>query len=106
MSESRVSEVIEVKLEASSPAVRQGLEEWFDRHGIHELIEASCDTLDIEEDEIAGYIEAYESGALNLPLLLYSYDRLWVEQLRRALLRDFESSVRWTERSIADELFV
>ncbi len=105
MSESRVDQVIEVKLEAESPATREELEQWLSSHGIHELIEASCDSLDIDEDEIEEYIAAYESGALNLPLLLYSYDRAWVDRLKDALRKKFELRIRWTERAIADELW-
>ncbi len=105
MSESRVSQVIELKLEAASPAVREALEAWLLARGIHDVVEASCDTLDVEESEVEAYIEAYESGSLNLPLLLYSYDRAWMDALKAQGRQSFGDTLSMSERMIADELW-
>src|SRR5688572_13512605 len=72
--------------------------------GVHDCIEASCDFLDIDEDQAADILARFEAGEMNLPILVYSYEARFVEEIIaqiRARIPDIEVKTR----TIRDDLW-
>jgi ribosomal protein L11 methyltransferase len=103
MSQRRSSGVIELSIEPNG--VRAELLEWLHHRGVHDFVEASCDFLDTVAEEAASHLAAYEQGALELPLLIYSYHAPWIEALTTALHQHFQDQLRIRVREIRDELW-
>jgi ribosomal protein L11 methyltransferase len=86
---------------AGSDSLLQDLHQW----GIHDCIEASCDFLDSDEADAAEILARFESGEMNLPVLVYSYDERFIDELMEKLRHRHGDSLQIQTRRIRDELW-
>lgn len=97
------SSVIEVRIELEGAS--EELASWLMARGITDFVEASCDFLDASDEEAREAVKAYEAGTLLLPLLLYSYDALWLDSLHAELRESFGTRLRYSQRQLADQIW-
>ncbi len=84
---------------------RAELIKWLHDRGIDDYVEASCNFLDASRAEAEDLVAAYERGEVDLPLLIYSYDHEWVQELRLALRQTFAERIQVSERHLPNELW-
>ncbi|MDQ3233651.1 MAG: 50S ribosomal protein L11 methyltransferase, partial [Pseudobdellovibrionaceae bacterium] len=73
--------------------------------GFTKYVEGSCDHLDADAGDEEAWIDAFEQGTLELPLLLYSYDESVMLQLVQDLKAQFGPHVDIQWRRIADAIW-
>lgn len=77
------------------------LHEW----GFTDYIEGSCDNLDAEAGDELQWVEAFENGTLELPLVLYGYDEAVLLQLAHKLKAEFGADIELQWRRIANAIW-
>jgi ribosomal protein L11 methyltransferase len=96
-------EVIELTL--TPQGCREALVARLHELGFTDYIEGSCDQLDADEGEEQDWVDAFEQGTLELPLVLYNYDESVMMQLVQDLKAHFGSRVAIQWRRIADAIW-
>jgi ribosomal protein L11 methyltransferase len=96
-------EVIELTL--TPQGCREALVERLHELGFTDFIEGSCDQLDADDGDEQAWVDAFEQGALELPLVIYSYDESVMMQLVQDLKAQFGSRLDIQWRRIADAIW-
>lgn len=96
-------EVIELTL--TPQGCREALVERLHELGFTDFIEGSCDQLDADAGDEQAWVDAFEQGALELPLVIYSYDESVMMQLVQDLKAQFGSRLDIQWRRIADAIW-
>ncbi|HET9239735.1 MAG TPA: 50S ribosomal protein L11 methyltransferase [Oligoflexus sp.] len=96
-------EVIELTL--TPQGCREALVARLEELGFTDYIEGSCDQLDADDGEEQAWVDAFERGALELPLVIYSYDESVMLQLVSDLKAQFGQQLDIQWRRIADAIW-
>jgi ribosomal protein L11 methyltransferase len=96
-------EVIELTL--TPQGCREALVVRLEELGFTDYIEGSCDQLDADDGEELAWVDAFERGTLELPLVIYSYDESVMRQLVSDLKAQFGSQLDIQWRRIADAIW-
>lgn len=72
--------------------------------GIFDCVEASCDFLDSDEAEGEAILARFEAGLLNLPVIVYSYEEPFIQELQAKMQEAF-GDVQMKVRVIRNELW-
>jgi ribosomal protein L11 methyltransferase len=96
-------EVIELTL--TPQGCREALMARLHELGFTDYIEGSCDHLDEDAGEEQAWVDAFEQGRLELPLVLYSYDESAMTQLVEDLQGQFGPHLTIEWRRIADAIW-
>ncbi|WP_176736483.1 50S ribosomal protein L11 methyltransferase [Oligoflexus tunisiensis] len=96
-------EVIELTL--TPQGCREALMARLHELGFTDYIEGSCDHLDEDAGEEQAWVDAFEQGRLELPLVLYSYDESAMTQLVEDLQGQFGPHLAIEWRRIADAIW-
>ncbi len=96
-------EVIELTL--TPQGCRDALVDRLHELGFTDYIEGSCDQLDADDGDEQAWVEAFEQGTLELPLVIYSYDEGVMMQLVQDLKTLFGSNLDIQWRRIADAIW-
>jgi len=96
-------EVIELTL--TPQRCREALVTRLHELGFTDYIEGSCDHLDADAGDEQLWMDAFEQGTLELPLVLYGYDESIMMQLVQDLKAQFGSHLDIQWRRIADAIW-
>lgn len=96
-------EVIELTL--TPQGCREALVARLEELGFTDYIEGSCDQLDAEEGEELAWVDAFEKGTWELPLVIYNYDESVMRQLVQDLKAQFGARLDIQWRRIADAIW-
>lgn len=73
--------------------------------GIFDCVEASCDFLDSDEAEAEAILARFEAGLLNLPVIVYSYEEPFIQELQSKVHEGLGKDVQMKVRTIRNELW-